>query len=413
MKVSEQEIDAYIRAKGIPVEKLADARHVLKSLLRDVSAETYESRKTRRNPNQDDRENQRIELRHSPEDIAKAFTTGWSDPQAWEPLAKDATDKPISTIIPELIRHPDTAWDIRGARINTPHDLAKLMTLCRTPYVEAFRIAFLDSRHRVIHSQLMTIGTLSSTNVQVVSYGREIARLKDRCRASKVISTHNHPSGNPEPSSADFSLTKQLNDVFTRIGLVHVDHVITNGKRFYSFAGEGLMPTETEGYESWLNGRINNPETPPWEIVSRDDLQVIDSPDKKAQLIAALRQNNPESNFLVIVNKKKALTAVDIIDKSIVVGSQEFNRRVFESVGYAGGSAILLGSSTDNFGQSIREIRSLVRFAKRMEIDVLDFTSGAIQSASEENLMVAEESTSYRTASEIREAKLNKSWKVG
>ncbi|OPZ70937.1 MAG: hypothetical protein BWY82_01892 [Verrucomicrobia bacterium ADurb.Bin474] len=132
-----------------------------------------------------------------------------------------------------------------------------------------------------------------------------------------------------------------------------------------------------------------------------------------SQLIAALRQNNPESNFLFIVNRKNALTAVDIIDKSIIVGSQEFNRRVFESVGYAGGSAILLGSATDNFGQSIREIRSLVRFAKRMEIDVLDFSSGAIQSASEENLMVAEESASYRTASEIREAKLNKSWKVG
>ena len=326
MKVSEQEIDAYIRAKGIPVEKLADAKSALEALLnvKDEERGSYEiSRKTGSNPirQRSSRRQPKVKLRHSPEDIAKAFTTGWSDPQAWEPLAKDASDKPISTIIPELVRHPDTAWDVRGMTISSSDHFAKLMTLCRTPYVEAFRIAFLDSSRRVLHSQLLTIGSTNAAIVDPPAYGRELSRIASRCNASMVITTHNHPSGNPTPSSADISITDRLNRIFSQIGLSHLDHIITNGRRYFTLA-KGEMRD------------IQDPEKPDWEIVSRDDLQMINGPDKMNLLVSALRQHQSDSTIVAILTQKYTLTALDIIDKSIVFGSQEFKRRLFDGVGF-------------------------------------------------------------------------------
>lgn len=403
MKVSEQEIDAYIRAKGIPVEKLADAKSALEALLnvKDEERGSYEiSRKTGSNPirQRSSRRQPKVKLRHSPEDIAKAFTTGWSDPQAWEPLAKDASDKPISTIIPELVRHPDTAWDVRGMTISSSDHFAKLMTLCRTPYVEAFRIAFLDSSRRVLHSQLLTIGSTNAAIVDPPAYGRELSRIASRCNASMVITTHNHPSGNPTPSSADISITDRLNRIFSQIGLSHLDHIITNGRRYFTLA-KGEMRD------------IQDPEKPDWEIVSRDDLQMINGPDKMNLLVSALRQHQSDSTIVAILTQKYTLTALDIIDKSIVFGSQEFKRRLFDGVGYSGGRAILVSSTNPDYHLAFRELCSIKDFCKDANIDLLDFTAPMIWSAADNKLM--DEKQSYRTASEIREAKLNKSWKVG
>jgi len=66
--------------------------------------------------------------------------------------------------------------------------------------------------------------------------------------ASAVIIIHNHPSGDPSPSSADIRVTRQIKEAGEIIGIALLDHIIIgtpesdpNGKGFYSFQDSGLL----------------------------------------------------------------------------------------------------------------------------------------------------------------------------
>lgn len=71
---------------------------------------------------------------------------------------------------------------------------------------EVFAILFLDSQHRVIKFEELFRGTLDAASV----YPREVVKAALACNAAAVILVHNHPSGLPEPSRSDRTLTGQL-----------------------------------------------------------------------------------------------------------------------------------------------------------------------------------------------------------
>jgi DNA repair protein RadC len=52
---------------------------------------------------------------------------------------------------------------------------------------------------------------------------------------------HNHPSGDPTPSSDDRAVTRQLVEAGRVLDLPVYDHVIVAGERFVSFAEAGLL----------------------------------------------------------------------------------------------------------------------------------------------------------------------------
>ncbi|WP_425524637.1 MULTISPECIES: JAB domain-containing protein [Acinetobacter] len=52
---------------------------------------------------------------------------------------------------------------------------------------------------------------------------------------------HNHPSGNPEPSAADKSLTKRLREALAMVDVRVLDHIIVGGTETTSFAEQGLL----------------------------------------------------------------------------------------------------------------------------------------------------------------------------
>ena len=60
-------------------------------------------------------------------------------------------------------------------------------------------------------------------------------------RASALISVHNHPSGDPEPSQEDFRITEGLVEVGKLVGIPVLDHVIVGGDNYTSFADKGLL----------------------------------------------------------------------------------------------------------------------------------------------------------------------------
>ena len=87
---------------------------------------------------------------------------------------------------------------------------------------EKFAVLLLDVNNRLLGTQVITIGTATET----LAHPREIFREVIRQGASKVIISHNHPSGNVEPSPEDINLTKQLLAGAQFLAIPLLDHII-------------------------------------------------------------------------------------------------------------------------------------------------------------------------------------------
>ena len=102
---------------------------------------------------------------------------------------------------------------------------------------EVFAVLFLDTRHRLIEYREMFHGTIDSAS----GYPREVVKEAFRLNAAAVIFSHNHPSGNPEPSSADKVLTQRLKEALGLVDIRVLDHVIVGGSSSTSFAEYDLL----------------------------------------------------------------------------------------------------------------------------------------------------------------------------
>ena len=110
--------------------------------------------------------------------------------------------------------------------------------------VEKFWVLCLNRKNRLIKRVEVTSGTASSSLV----HPREVFREAIREGALSVICVHNHPSGDPAPSSADINVTRQLREAAKTIGIELMDHVIIGqssrdpaGIGHYSFRDAGLI----------------------------------------------------------------------------------------------------------------------------------------------------------------------------
>lgn len=102
---------------------------------------------------------------------------------------------------------------------------------------EVFAVIFLDSQNHVIKYQEMFYGTIATTSV----YPREIARLALLLNAAAVICSHNHPSGHPEPSRSDRSITERIKNAMELIEVRVLDHIVVGGGKTVSFAERGWL----------------------------------------------------------------------------------------------------------------------------------------------------------------------------
>jgi DNA repair protein RadC len=102
---------------------------------------------------------------------------------------------------------------------------------------EVFTVIFLDSQHGFIEAEEMFTGTINQTAV----YPREVVRRALQHNASAVILSHNHPSGNPQPSRADEVLTRTLKSALALVDVSVLDHFVTAGDQCKSMAEMGLV----------------------------------------------------------------------------------------------------------------------------------------------------------------------------
>ena len=102
---------------------------------------------------------------------------------------------------------------------------------------ELFACLFLDTRHRVIALETLFYGTISSAAV----HPREILKRALALNASAVILSHNHPSGDPQPSQADIHITKTIKQALDLIDIKCLDHMIIGQGQIVSLAEKGLL----------------------------------------------------------------------------------------------------------------------------------------------------------------------------
>src|SRR4051794_5845847 len=101
-----------------------------------------------------------------------------------------------------------------------------VLDYCRTTMAfedkELFGIIFLDKRNQVITDEIQQKGTVDHTPV----YPREVVKRALELSATAIILVHNHPSGDPTPSRADITMTRQIVEIAKPLGILVHDHII-------------------------------------------------------------------------------------------------------------------------------------------------------------------------------------------
>lgn len=116
------------------------------------------------------------------------------------------------------------------ATIRTPKDVYEHVMDMRGLPKEHLRGLYLNTHHRVVHDEVISIGTIDANLI----HPREVFKPAIEYGASAIVLVHNHPSGIVTPSQADIEITKQLIEVGKLVGIQLVDHVIVTKDTFSS-----------------------------------------------------------------------------------------------------------------------------------------------------------------------------------
>lgn len=125
-------------------------------------------------------------------------------------------------------RHVVSSWDA-------------LIDYCHTTMAhretEQFRVLYLDRKNTLIADEAQGKGTVDHVPV----YPREVAKRALELNASALILVHNHPSGDPTPSTSDIDMTAQVRRACDALGLTLHDHLIIGKSVEISFRTEGYL----------------------------------------------------------------------------------------------------------------------------------------------------------------------------
>ena len=106
-----------------------------------------------------------------------------------------------------------------------------------TAEVEQGGVLLLDARHRVLHARVLTRGTADATPM----HPRDVFREAALAGAAALVLFHNHPSGDPLPSTEDLQLTKRMIEAGELMGITVVDHVILGDTSYCSLRDLGKL----------------------------------------------------------------------------------------------------------------------------------------------------------------------------
>ena len=123
--------------------------------------------------------------------------------------------------------------------IRSPEDVASLPAvrrLCRARR-EHFIVLLLNARHECTGVDTISIGSLNASIV----HPREVFLPAVSASAAAVVLVHNHPSGDPEPSEEDLSITKRLVQCGETLGISVLDHIIISSRGLMSLRARQML----------------------------------------------------------------------------------------------------------------------------------------------------------------------------
>ncbi|MFA5128311.1 MAG: DNA repair protein RadC [Patescibacteria group bacterium] len=118
----------------------------------------------------------------------------------------------------------------RQASIRTAKQAYEYLKDMRDLSKEQLRGLYLNSRYRLIHDEIISVGSLTANIV----HPREVYKPAFEYSAAAVIIAHNHPSGSLKPTQSDIETTRQLREAGKIIGVDLLDHIIIAGNKFFS-----------------------------------------------------------------------------------------------------------------------------------------------------------------------------------
>ncbi len=125
----------------------------------------------------------------------------------------------------------------KSVLILSPKEVWEELKDIRDNKKEHFIIFYLDSRNQEIKREIISIGLLNANLV----HPREVFEPAIRNLAAQIIVSHNHPSGDLEPSDEDLIITKRLVEAGKILGIEVIDHIIVAKDGFLSFKEKGLI----------------------------------------------------------------------------------------------------------------------------------------------------------------------------
>lgn len=102
---------------------------------------------------------------------------------------------------------------------------------------ELFVCAFLDSQNHIMHTKVVSVGTVNEAPV----YPREITKLAIQYDANSVVLAHNHPGGSIEASLPDKAVTEKIANALATQNISVIDHIIVGENGYSSFVEKGYQ----------------------------------------------------------------------------------------------------------------------------------------------------------------------------
>lgn len=153
----------------------------------------------------------------------------------------DAQGKYVNVTLDEVFRAAAEAIEHRFSKTQSFTSPEVVCEFLRAKLVgrerEVFAVMFLDSRHRLLSYEELFYGTIDAAEV----HPREIIKRALELNAAAMIISHNHPSGDPEPSAADRALTNTIKTAANMMDIRLLDHVVIGGDRAVAFSSRGWV----------------------------------------------------------------------------------------------------------------------------------------------------------------------------
>lgn len=146
--------------------------------------------------------------------------------------------KQIKAIYETLTVKEDIANYLKtGTRFTAPSQVADTFQFLMKETKEQFITLHLDGKNRIICMDVVSIGSLN----QSIVHPRSVFMTACLSNAAALILVHQHPTGDPSPSSEDLSITRRLKEAGEIMGIKVLDHIIVGDGEYVSFVEKGFL----------------------------------------------------------------------------------------------------------------------------------------------------------------------------